>query len=55
MAEPWRRAPLTVGIGIAILGEDAHDAVGLIEAAADWTFAAESGGAAPSDGPGEPA
>jgi GGDEF domain-containing protein len=39
-SKPWRGAPQTVGIGIAILGEDAHDAAGLIEAAEDWTFAA---------------
>ena len=45
-AEPWRGAPLTVGIGIAILGEDANDAVGLIDAAEEWTFAAVSAGMA---------
>lgn len=52
-AEPGRGVPLTVGIGVAILGEDAHDAIGLIEAADDWAFAAVSAGAAPasSDAP----
>ncbi|MDQ6805003.1 MAG: hypothetical protein M3065_08525 [Actinomycetota bacterium] len=49
--EPWRGAPLTVGIGIAILGEDAHDAFGLIEAADEWTFAAVSGGVATAESP----
>jgi GGDEF domain-containing protein len=53
-AEPWRAAPLTVGIGIAILGEDAHDAAGLISAAGDWTFAAVSAGAVAADAPGPP-
>lgn len=50
-AEPWRGAPLTVGIGIAILGEDAHDAAGLIEAADEWTFAATSAGVATAESP----
>jgi GGDEF domain-containing protein len=50
-AGPWRGAPLTVGIGIAILGEDAHDAVGLIEAADEWTFAAMSAGVATAESP----
>jgi GGDEF domain-containing protein len=45
-AQPWRGAALTVGIGIAVLGEDAHDAPGLIEAADEWTFAAVSAGEA---------
>ena len=50
-AEPWRGGPLTVGVGLAILGEDAHDAVGLIEAADEWTFAAESAGVATGERP----
>ncbi|HWF34642.1 MAG TPA: diguanylate cyclase, partial [Solirubrobacteraceae bacterium] len=50
-AEPWRGASLTVGIGIAVLGEDAHDAVGLIEAADEWTFAAVSAGLATVESP----
>jgi GGDEF domain-containing protein len=49
--EPWRGAPLTVGIGIAILGEDAHDATGLVEAADEWTFAAVSAGLAIAESP----
>jgi len=51
-AQPWRGAPLTVGIGIAVLGEDAHDAPGLIEAAHDWAFAAVSAGEVTGDAPG---
>jgi GGDEF domain-containing protein len=39
-AYPGRGAAVTVGIGIAILGEDAHDSAGLIEAADEWSFAA---------------
>jgi GGDEF domain-containing protein len=31
--EPWRGAPLTVGIGMALLGEDGLDSVSLLEAA----------------------
>jgi GGDEF domain-containing protein len=50
-AEPARGTPLTVGIGIAILGEDAHDAVGLIEAADEWTFAAVSSGLTTAESP----
>ncbi|MDQ6776363.1 MAG: hypothetical protein M3071_09140 [Actinomycetota bacterium] len=49
--DPWRGAPLTVGIGIAILGEDAHDALGLIEAADEWTFAAVSAGLTTAESP----
>lgn len=50
-AEPWRGAPLTVGIGIAVLGEDAHDAAGLIDAADEWTFAAVSAGLPTAEAP----
>jgi GGDEF domain-containing protein len=40
----WRGAPLTVEVGIAVLGEDAHDAAGMIEAAEVAKFAAQASG-----------
>ncbi len=40
----WRRSPLTVAIGIAVLGEDAPDRDGLIEAAEEARFAAAAEG-----------
>ncbi len=44
-ALPSRRvAPLAVDIGIAVLGEDAHDAAGMIEAAEVAKFAAQASG-----------
>jgi hypothetical protein len=45
-AEPWQGTPMTVGVGVAILGEDAHEVQGLIKAAGEWTLAAMSAGAA---------
>jgi len=41
-AEPRSRAPVTIGIGIAVLGEDGRDATGLIDAAGEWTLTAVS-------------
>jgi GGDEF domain-containing protein len=40
----WRGAPLTVSVGLAVLGEDGHDASSLIEAAEQTRFAAEASG-----------
>ncbi|MBV9799855.1 MAG: hypothetical protein JO039_17545 [Solirubrobacterales bacterium] len=40
----WRGAPLAVDIGIAVLGEDANDAAGMIEASEVAMFAAEASG-----------
>jgi GGDEF domain-containing protein len=42
--DEWRGAPLTVSVGIAVLGEDASDRDGLIEAAEEARFAAAAGG-----------
>jgi GGDEF domain-containing protein len=42
--ESWRRAPLTVSIGVAVLGEDGHNAASLIDAAEQTRFAAEASG-----------
>ncbi len=43
-AEPWRGAPLTIALGIAILGEDGRDAASLIAAAEESRFAAAASG-----------
>lgn len=43
-APPWRGAPLTVSVGLAVLGEDGRDREGLIEAAEQSRFAAEASG-----------
>jgi GGDEF domain-containing protein len=40
----WRGAPLTVSVGLAVLGEDGHNASSLIEAAEQTRFAAEASG-----------
>ncbi|MFZ0378718.1 MAG: hypothetical protein WAL38_12875 [Solirubrobacteraceae bacterium] len=40
----WRGAPLTVSVGLAVLGEDGHNASTLIEAAEQTRFAAEASG-----------
>lgn len=40
----WRGAPLTVSVGLAVLGEDGHNAASLIEAAEQTRFAAEASG-----------
>lgn len=42
--ESWRGAPLTVSVGLAVLGEDGHNAATLIEAAEQTKFAAEASG-----------
>ncbi len=44
MEEPWRGAPLTVSVGLAVLGEDGHNAAALIDAAEQGRFAAEASG-----------
>jgi GGDEF domain-containing protein len=41
---PWRGAPLMVNVGVAVLGEDGHDAGGLIDAAERAMFAAAARG-----------
>jgi GGDEF domain-containing protein len=59
--ESWRGAPLTVSVGLAVLGEDGHNAATLIDAAEQMRFAAEASGigiitvqAQPGDADGEP-
>jgi GGDEF domain-containing protein len=42
--EPVRGAPLRVSVGLAVLGEDAHETSGLMEAAEEAAFAAAAGG-----------
>jgi GGDEF domain-containing protein len=42
--QSWRGAPLTVSVGLAVLGEDGHNAAALIEAAEQMRFAAEASG-----------
>ena len=44
--DPLRGAPLRVGVGLAVLGEDAHDCASLLEAAEEAAFAAAAGGRA---------
>jgi GGDEF domain-containing protein len=52
--ESWRRVPLTVSVGLAVLGEDGHNAAALIDAAEQTRFAAEASGIGiVTDGPGE--
>ncbi len=43
-AGQWRGAPMTVNVGIAVLGEDGRDATSLIEAAEEAKFAAAAAG-----------
>ena len=43
-AEPWLGAPMTVSIGVAVLGEDGHDSSSLIAAAEEARFAASAAG-----------
>jgi GGDEF domain-containing protein len=43
-AEPWRGAPLTVSVGVAVLGEDGQDRESLLEAAEEDRFAAAAQG-----------
>ncbi len=42
--ESWRGAPLAVSVGLAVLGEDGHNAAALIDAAEQTRFAAEASG-----------
>jgi len=42
--QSWRGAPLTVSVGLAVLGEDGHNAASLIDAAEQTRFAAEASG-----------
>ena len=58
--ESWRGAPLAVSVGVAVLGEDGHDAARLIEVAEQTRFAAEASGigiltAAAGNGEADPA
>jgi GGDEF domain-containing protein len=53
-AESWRGAPLRVTVGVAVLGEEADDAAGLIEAAEEARFAAAASGIEISRGGPEP-
>ncbi len=43
-ADPWRGAPLTVSVGVAVLGEDGHDREALMGAAEQDRFAAAASG-----------
>jgi len=52
--ESWLGAPLTVSVGLAVLGEDGHNAATLIDAAEHMRFAAEASGIGiVTDEPGE--
>lgn len=42
--EPVRGAPLGASVGLAVLGEDAHDCPGLLQAAEEAMFTAAAGG-----------
>jgi GGDEF domain-containing protein len=42
--EPWRGAPLAVGVGIAVLGEDGQESAELMSAAEEGRFAAAASG-----------
>jgi GGDEF domain-containing protein len=42
--ESWRGAPLTVSVGLAVLGEDGYNADALIDAAEQMRFAAQASG-----------
>ena len=43
-AQSWRAAPLSVHVGLAVLGEDGRDSAALIDAAEEAKFVAEAGG-----------
>jgi GGDEF domain-containing protein len=43
-AEAWRGAPMTVSVGVAVLGEDGPDSESLIEVAEEAALAAAAGG-----------
>jgi GGDEF domain-containing protein len=51
-AEPWRGAPLTVSVGVAVLGEDGQDREALMGAAEQDRFAAAASGTAVNGGVG---
>jgi GGDEF domain-containing protein len=56
---PWRGAPMSVSVGVAVLGEDGQDAESLIEAAEEAKFAASASGiaivrAVPQENEGDP-
>ncbi len=53
LEESWRGAPLTVSVGLAVLGEDGHNAAALIDAAEQARFAAEASGIGIVDGQAE--
>jgi GGDEF domain-containing protein len=53
-APQWRGAPLTVTIGVAVVGEDGRDSASLIEAAEEARFAAAASGIAVVPGGPEP-
>ena len=42
--EPWRGAPLSASVGVAVLGEDGRSAEELIDAAEQARFAAAAEG-----------
>jgi GGDEF domain-containing protein len=44
--EPWRGAPLSVSVGVAVFGEDGQDVSSLIETAEESRFAAAASGVA---------
>jgi GGDEF domain-containing protein len=44
--EPWRGAPLTVSVGVAVFGEDGQEVSALIDAAEESRFAAAASGVA---------
>ena len=52
-AHSWRGAPLTVKLGVAVLGEDGHDGERLIQAAEEAMFAAAASGSDIEDGIGD--
>lgn len=49
-AGPWRGAPMTAGVGLAVLGEDGEDSSSLMNAAEEARFVAAAGGLGVSDG-----
>jgi GGDEF domain-containing protein len=51
--QSWRGAPLTVSIGVAVLGEDGYNAASLIDSAEQTRFAAEASGIGIVTGTGE--
>lgn len=53
-APPWRGAPLTLSVGLAVYREDARDAEGLIDAADEARFAASASGIAVAPSREEP-